>query len=66
MLQSVLYEGVPVYSSREWIDFLMPGDNGDWIWGTQGQTNDAVHARVQSRWLEAVHRDREQLVPRHH
>jgi len=38
--QARLYEIVPVCSSCEWIDFLMPADNGDLIWGTQGQTND--------------------------
>lgn len=38
--QPLLYQGVPVRSSREWIDFLMPGLNGDWIWGTQRQTSD--------------------------
>jgi hypothetical protein len=38
--QTLLYESVPVLSSREWIDFLMRADNGDLIWGTQGQTND--------------------------
>src|SRR3982750_2330985 len=37
---ALLYEGVPVFSSREWIDFLLRADNGDWIWGTQGQTKD--------------------------
>ena len=25
---------------REWIDFLMPGESGDWIWETQSQTSD--------------------------